>query len=214
MATQNRKDYLREKKRESRARQKAQASTTVNTVNKKRSTSPEAAIATLPFRDGELVVTRGEAQALQLSYKRIDVEETLRQIYQWLKANRDKRKMLASAEDFITRWLKGDNDKAAERNIRIEAETRGRRKDSAQDKPTRTLLQNRREELTRWAVADIKARPDDLNAMTALLQIEQEGEPQPFTLAEQEKERVRKLAVEFHAGPLAMASKTNSQDAQ
>ena len=72
----------------------------------------EIPVAELPLKDDTVyAVTREEANEYAAAYPAVDVDQQLREMQAWCRANPQKRKTRSGIRAFIVRWLAGEQDK-------------------------------------------------------------------------------------------------------
>lgn len=68
----------------------------------------------IPLSDGtEYMVTEKLLEEWKLAFPQVDVAQSLRNIREWCKAKPTKRKTRRGVEEFLVKWLIGDQDKAS-----------------------------------------------------------------------------------------------------
>jgi hypothetical protein len=75
---------------------------------------PKGVRLAIPLSDGtEYMVTEKLLEEWKLAFPQVDVAQSLRNIREWCKAKPTKRKTRRGVEEFLVKWLIGDQDKAS-----------------------------------------------------------------------------------------------------
>ena len=74
--------------------------------------SPAEQVIKLPCKNGEYAVEASQVEQLHQVYKNIDVMQSIRKIFDFLKANPERQRTLEAMDNYIIMWLSKDEAKA------------------------------------------------------------------------------------------------------